>query len=194
MHYCQSCDNQHLMEAHGDTAVCPTCGRTDTTARRLPVYVVTGASGAGKTTIFELLVERLSGRCVVFDVDWLMDPLGRQPGGIDWTALRDSWLHVAHGVAQSGLLTLLLGPFIPEQLDSLPGRRWVADIHYLVLDCPDDERRARAETRPGWWARDIADQIEFGQWLRDNLESIDTSRCDPHETAEAVAKWVDSTT
>ena len=135
----------------------------------------------------------MAGLCAVFDVDWLIDPLSRaaRDGEVDWPSFRDAWLHVAHGVAQNGLATLLLGPFIPEHLESLPGRRWVGEIHYLVLDCPDDLRRQRIEARPRWRARDIDEQTDFARWLRENLVPvIDTSAGSPARVAEAVAAWV----
>jgi predicted ABC-type ATPase len=189
MHYCQACDTAQLMEPSADAAACAACGRTDPLARRADLFVVTGASGAGKTTVFEPLLAELAGRCMVFDVDWLIDPLSRQAGGVDWVAFRDAWLHVAHGVAQNGLPTMLLGPFIPEHLAGLPGRRWVADIHFVTLDCDDDERRRRIEARPAWRGRDIDEQVEFGRWLRDNLPTVDTGSCSPADTARAIASW-----
>ncbi len=189
MHYCQSCDVPTPMDPAGDAAVCPTCGRSDSTARRADLFIVTGASGAGKTTVFELLLAHLAGRCAVFDVDWLIDPLTRSSDGVDWVSFRDAWLHVAHGVAQNGIPTMLLGPIIPDHVDDLLGRRWIADIHYLALDCPDDERRRRINARPAWRSKDIEPQVEFGRWLRDNLPTIDTSTCTPVETATAIAAW-----
>ena len=193
MHYCQGCDDPHLMESDRGVARCPACGGVDPTVVIRPLFVVTGASGSGKTTIFPELLSRLAGWCAVFDVDWLIDPLGHaaKDGQVDWPSFRDTWLHVAHGVAQNGLPTLLLGPFIPEHLDGLPGREWVGEIHYLVLDCPDDERVRRIEARPRWRARDVDAQTEFGRWLRKNLAPvIDTSALSPSEVAEAVAAWV----
>ena len=40
--------------------------------------------------------------CVVFDVDWLIDSFGQAcaPEPINWPALRDAWLSIAHGVGQ----------------------------------------------------------------------------------------------
>jgi hypothetical protein len=193
MHYCQACDAPYLMAPQQGVAVCPNCRSVDHTASSRPLFVVTGASGSGKTTLFPLLLDRLAGECAVFDVDWLIDPLtsAASDGQVDWPSFRDAWLHVAHGVAQNGLVTLLLGPFFPEQLDGLPGRVWIAEIHYLVLDCPDDERARRIEARPRWRDRDVDEQIGFARWLRTNLAPvIDTSVVSPAEAADAIAKWV----
>lgn len=119
-------------------------------ADRPPLFVLSGASGAGKSTIVPLLTERLAGACIVFDVDWLIDPIraAAPDDAIDWSAFRDTWLHVAAGLAHNRLPTVLAGPLIPEHLDELPGRDLVGEISYAALDCPDDVRRARIEARP----------------------------------------------
>jgi len=69
-------------------ARCPSCGDVDPVAVTRPLFVVTGASGAGKTTIFPELLGRMAGWCAVFDVDWLIDPLVRaaKDGKIDWSS------------------------------------------------------------------------------------------------------------
>jgi hypothetical protein len=79
---------------------------------------------------------------------------------------------------------------MPGQLDSLPSRRWVADIHFLVLDCSDELRRARIEARPRWRSRDIEDQVAFGRWLRENIaERVDTGVGSSEDTAASVVVW-----
>jgi hypothetical protein len=159
-----------------------------------PLFVVTGASGSGKTAVFAPLARRLQGHCVAFDADLLLDAAGALSGGqpVNWPAFGAAWLAVAHGVAQSGLPTVLLGPFMPGNLDELPARRWIADIHFIVLDCPDELRRARIGARPPWRSRDIEEQVEFGQWLRRNIaDRVDTSSGTPEEAAAAVADWIE---
>jgi dephospho-CoA kinase len=87
---------------------------------------------------------------------------------------------------------VLLGPFFPGHLEELPARRWISDIHFIVLDCPDGLRRARISARPAWRSRDIDEQTEFGRWLRLNIaDRIDTSSGTPEDTAAAIAAWID---
>jgi ABC-type phosphonate transport system ATPase subunit len=158
-----------------------------------PVLVVVGASGSGKTTIFPLLAEQLSGQCIVFDADWIIDPLGGDVTTLDWDLLRDIWLHVAHGVAQNGLRTLLLGALLPNQLDSLPGRRWIGDLHVLLLDCDDDERRRRIDARPSGRTHDVEPQVAFARWLRESFTTVvDTTHDSADESAAQVADWARS--
>lgn len=145
--------------------------------------------------IFPPVAALLSARCVTFDADWLLDSTkalsvsGDAP--IYWPAFRDAWLSIAHGVAQSGLPTVLFGPLIPEHLNDLPSRRWIGDLHFVVLDCSDSIRRSRLEARPVWRSRDVEEQVRFGHWLRDNIrDRIDTDNASPEATARAVADWV----
>lgn len=192
MHYCQSCDELCAMLPSDDgSARCARCAAVDVAATRLPLLVLSGASVAGKSALFPLLLERLRGWCAVFDVDWLIDPMGGAES-IDWHAYRDTWLHVAHGVAQNGLPTLLLGPFIPEHLEDLPGRGWVDGVQFAALDCSAIDRRNRIEARPAWRTRDIDEQQEFADWLRRHISPIfDTSSTTLEETADAVASWAE---
>lgn len=193
MHYCQSCLSPTRMEPRDGRAWCPVCGRTDAAAAIEPLFVVTGASGSGKTAVFAPLAEQLRGQCITFDVDWLIDPaaaLARNEP-VHWQAFRDAWLAISHGVAQAGLPTLLLGPLIPEQLEELATRRWVGNIHYLLLDCPDAVRRQRIAARPPWRSRDIDEQLGFAHQLRASIaDRVDTSTGTPDQTASAIAEWV----
>ncbi len=181
------------MEPREGHAVCPECGRLDDAVLG-PLFIVTGASCSGKTAVLAPLARRLRGRCITFDVDLLLDSAGALSGRrpIIWPAFRNAWLAVAHGVAQAGMPTVLLGPFIPEHLRDLPARRWIGDIHFFVLDCPDDLRRDRINARPRWRSRDIEEQVEFGQWLRGNIpDRFDTSSGTPEDTAAAISAWID---
>jgi hypothetical protein len=146
VHYCQSCDDPTAMEPREGSARCPCCGWVEEAGALMPLFIVAGASGAGKTAVFRPLARLLAGTAVTFDVDVLLDSAGMLSGAqpISWPGFRDAWLSVAHGVAQSGLTTVLLAPFIPQHLEQLPARRWVGDLHFLVLDCPEEARRQKS--------------------------------------------------
>jgi hypothetical protein len=191
VHHCQRCDDPIVMEPRDARAVCPVCGASEQ-ARRLPLFVVTGASGSGKTTVFPHLVAALPD-CLVFDVDWLIGPFERacEFGEVDWPALRDAWLSVAHGAAQSGRHVVLLAPFMPSQLEDLPARRWIGDVHFAALDCADDVRRARLEVRPKWRERAIERHLEYAAHLRRMIPVVTaTDDGTPEQVAQRLAGWV----
>ena len=89
------------------------------------------------------LAQLLAGRCVTFDYDLLLDAAESLSGEgtVDWPAYREAWLAVAHGIAQSGLPTVVIGPLIPDHLEGLPGRRVntalkLTPCHRLKIDPP----------------------------------------------------------
>jgi hypothetical protein len=181
------------MEPIGQGAQCPSCGSRVGGVARASLFVVTGASGSGKTAILAPLASALAAECVTFDADLFLDAAGALSHGqpIDWAAFHAALLAFAHGAAQSGRPTVLLAPLGPGTLESLPARRWIGDIRYLVLDCPDDLRRQRIAVRPPWRLHDVEEQVSWGRWLRANVpERIDTSQGTPSDSAAAVASWV----
>lgn len=169
---------------------CPRCGDT-LRVPGLPLFVVTGASGAGKTTIMEPL-RRLLPDCDVFEAD-----LTLQVSALGWEAWRDTWLLLAHGVALNGRVTVLCGSLLPDQLESLPARKLLGPIHFCNLDCPGEILAGRLRARPSWRLRHgsietaVLEHQRFAAWLRGHIEpSFDTSKLSPDEAAEHVAAWV----
>jgi hypothetical protein len=182
-----------MMEPVDGAVRCPRCSRVEQAGLLQTLFVVTGASGSGKTALLAPLSRILAGTAVTFDVDLLLDSAGMLSDGrpIEWPAFRNAWLSVAHGVAQCGLPTVLLGPFTPGQLEPLPARRWVGEIRFLLLDCSDEVRLERLEARPPWRRHDIEEQTKFGRWLRETMaDAVDTALGSPEDSAQAVAAWV----
>jgi len=192
MHYCQRCEEPHALVRLERSLRCPSCGLETEARPSLPIFFVTGASGAGKTTLMPWLVDELTGECIVLDGDWFIDPMAPKDGSpIDWDAVRDVMLHVAAGVTLNGLPTLILGSVMPNQLADLKGSRWIGEPHFLLLDCSDEHRIERIESRPRWRSHDVGEQLAFAHWLRENMEPvISTSANSPAAAASAIADWV----
>jgi len=187
--FCLTCGPGAVLERH-DSAVlhCPRCGIREPVPD-FPLFIVTGASGTGKTTITEPLRRALPG-CDVFDTDIIL-----QVAAFGWDTWRNTWLRLAHGIALNGRVTVLCGSLMPDQLETLPARKLVGPIRFCNLDCPDTVLEDRLRRRPAWRGTSTEDAIarhqRFAAWLRANIQPCyDTSQLTPAETAERIATWI----
>ena len=188
--FCLDCGPRAVLERDPAALVlrCASCGAV-TEVPALPLFVITGASGAGKTTVTPAL-RRLLPECVVFEGD----PIS-QVATLGWDVFRDTWLRIAHEVALNGRVTVLCTSLRPDALDALPARKLLGPVHFGNLDCPDDVRAARLRARPSWrhsgTEEAIATHQRFAAWLREHIDPTwDTSALTPDETAERIATWV----
>ncbi|HEY1824313.1 MAG TPA: hypothetical protein VGG83_30780 [Trebonia sp.] len=188
--FCMTCGPEAVLDRDPAAPVfrCSSCGAV-TEVPALPLFVVTGASGAGKTTVTAPL-GRLLPECAVFEGDLISQiaPLG-------WDMWRDTWLRIAHGVALNGRPTVLCSSLLPAQLESLPARKLLGPIHFCNLDCPDDVLAARLRARPSWRHSHAEEVIvthqRFAAWLREHIDPTwDTSTLAVDELAERIAAWI----
>jgi predicted kinase len=167
---------------------CPRCG-SESWFPALPLFVVTGASGTGKSTITGPLRSLLPG-CLVFEADVIL-----HVAALGWDTWRNTWLQLIHAAALGGQATVLTGSLTPDQLERLPARRLIGPIHFALLDCPDDVLAGRLRARPAWRGSSaeatITDHQRFAEWLRARITpSFDTSTASAAEVADRVAVWV----
>jgi hypothetical protein len=190
-----------IIDPDGPYAVCPECG-CQHPFRFLPLLVVSGASGTGKTSVCFNLTGRYQG-AVLLDSDILWRPEFNTPES-NYRGFFETWLRVCKNVAQSGRTVSLFGAGVgvPENLENCVERRYFSVIHYLALVCSDEILSKRLEQRPAWrGTRDkgfIDDQIRFNQWLlnynKDDklppISIIETSHQTIDDTAKAVEAWI----
>jgi AAA domain len=177
--------------------ICPRCGSRSPFVF-LPLHVLIGASGSGKTTI----IRELAGRDLPFvtlDQDILWDPSYDTP--LDgYRAFRERWLRLAANIHQSGSPTLLVGSGIPDQYELVSGRQFFSGVRYATLVCSEEAIAERLKGRPAWRGSGeptfIAQMINYNAWLRENARTttpamtvFDTTEAAPRASADGVAAW-----
>ena len=152
------------------------------------LYVVTGAPGAGKSTVIPELLRLQSGNLVVMDMDELLDHEGKVLGidiadsaaAANWPAYNALWLRITELVRRSGTPMLLLSPLVPREL---PEGRW------LHLDCKDSVRRKRLAER-GWSDEQIDEAIADAADIRKLVPRSVRGEGSPEESARLILAWV----
>ena len=190
---CASCGEyvQPVVSVATQSMRCPHCHYIE--AQRIgPLWIVTGTSGVGKTTIVPHL-RTLLPAWEIFDTDLIH--------AADWQQHRSNWLRLAHAIAQNGRYTMLCGTLLPADVDRCDHRPFFSSIYYLNLHCDDATREARLLARPAWRQSGTPEFIErhrhFAQWLLDHattafdppLPTIDTTHATPIETAWQIQQW-----
>jgi shikimate kinase len=185
----------------GPYAICPECGYSHPFLR-LPLLVVSGASGTGKSTVCNHLFGHIQ-NAVLLDSDilWRAEFNNPENGYRDFF---ETWLRVCKNISQSGRPVILFGAGmgVPDNLENCIERRYLSTIHYLALTCEDEILSQRLRQRPEWrGTRDqayIDEHVRFNQWFfkyeqTNSLPPItllDTSHTPLEETIKSVELWI----
>jgi len=156
--------------------------------KKLPLFVVTGSSGTGKTTVCSLVRELLPD-FDVFDMDII--------NNVDWQIAKANWLRIAYSISLSGRGTVLCGTMVPENIESADHKDKFDRILYINLHCNDSTREERLKAR-GWKDSVINEYKDFANWLIQNsniafdppMPTINTSELTPEEVAQEIKDWV----
>jgi len=191
---CGQYEEAREIEPTGPVAICPRCGHRQP-FRRLPLFVLTGPSAVGKTTVCLELAPRME-RAVVLEMDILWGRVTADPAD-DYRVYKSTWLRVALNVGQAGRPVVLCGTVAPGSLERLTEARYFAAIHYLVLACRDDELVRRLRARPAWRASSgdelVQRMLGFNAYLRaTGVDAIDTAELSVEATIERVAAWIEA--
>jgi hypothetical protein len=193
---CTSCGEYIVptVSKEKQTVTCINC-QHDMSMNIFPLFIVTGASGVGKTTIVSELRTYLP-EFEVFETDIMWDD--------DWQKQRNNWLRIAHSVAQNNRMTVLCGTMMPDDVEKCDHFRFFAQVHYAILHCDDQTREARLRSRPAWrkCSSDafIEEHKKFAHWLLENADTafsppapvIDATYASPNEIAGKITHWVQS--
>jgi hypothetical protein len=196
---CGQYSNDKEIDAKGPFAVCKECGYRHAFLR-LPLLVVTGASGSGKTAVALRLVSTMN-NCVCMESDILWrDEFNKAED--DYKEYRNLWLRVAKNIAQNGRAVVLFGSCTPGQFEQCPESRYFSSINYLAVVCSKSQLEQRLQARPDWRKSGseavLEGMTEFNQWLIDHaekstprMELLDTSDLTIDQSAGATRLWIE---
>jgi len=189
-----------IIDPAGPYAICPECGHAHP-FRALPLMIVSGASGAGKSAVCNALLGQDTD-AVLLDSDILWCPAFNTPEN-DYRDFFEIWLRMSKNIGQSGRPVVLFGAGmgVPGNVEPCIERRYFSAVHYRALICDDDTLVERLRARPQW--RGCADdaflqsQIDFNRWFKETgptldppITLLDTTGASLEETAAQVMLWI----
>lgn len=193
MHYCDTCK---AATTHSEpvpersAALCAECG-SENQIPYVPLLVITGGGGCGKTTVTQALL-RKSNPYFVVEADYLLH--GR--GGYDtW---EQYWNHVAivcRTLGRNRQPLVLAGWAYPSQMEQFHSTQFFSAVHYLVLACDPETQKKRLEPR-SYPDEQINGCIDATQNLsaeaheRENATILDTSHMTLEEVVAEVDRWI----
>lgn len=165
-----------------------------TPTKKQPLFIVTGASCAGKSTMCSQLFLNES-EYIVMESDILWNNSYNTPEN-NYSEYRRMWMRLCANISQIGKPVVLCGCATPEQFENHPERGLFTDIHYLAVVCSDEVicermKNGRGVTDENW----LKSSLDFNKWLTENAEIkgislLDTSELSPKQAAEKADKWI----
>ena len=203
LHICLNCGVYHadqIIDPAGPYAICPEC-RHKRPFQWLPLLIVSGASGTGKSTVCQALTGKLV-EVVPLDSDILWNPAFNTPES-GYRNYFETWLRVCMNISQAGRPVVLFGAGVgvPDNIEVCVGRRYFPAVHYLALTCEEDILVERLSNRPAWRhssdPANLREQIQFNQWFKTNgnitvppIDLLDTTAASPQETLQQAIAWI----
>jgi uncharacterized protein YukE len=196
-HKCGLYRRDKIIDPSGPYAICPECGHKHP-FRQLPLLMVSGASGAGKSSVCQALLGTMES-VIQLDGDIIWRAEFDTPGD-NYRDYFETWLRLAKNISQSGrpVVSFGAGMGVPANIDPCIERRYFSTIHYLALVCDNEVLTQRLKARPAWRGSGeeafIARQIQFNQWFKEKgnpfASLIDTTNLTLETTAEQVKSWI----
>jgi hypothetical protein len=199
---CRQCGQYHadkIIDQSGPFAICPECGYQHAFLQ-LPLFIISGASGTGKTTVLQQLLGRVAD-FVLLDSDILWRPEFTGPEN-NYHNYFETWLRVCKNISQSGRPVMLFGSGfgVPENIEPCIERRYFSQVHYLAMVCEDEALSQRLLNRSDWRHCNSEEYLKaqqnYNRWFKERgqtedprIDLVDTTPTSVAETADEVISW-----
>ena len=164
--------------------------------KKLPLFIITGASGVGKSTVAQMLFDK-EDRYIVLESDLLWNDIYNTPED-NYENYRKLWLRMCSNISQIGMPVVLCGCVTPEQFEIHNERQNFTEIHYLAVI--SDEKTLNSRMKDGRNIQDenwIKSSVDFNKWLIDNAKLtnptiylLDTTNMTAKKAANITDKWI----
>lgn len=192
---CPNCGNYDYDKTVADNAItCPKCGHS-WDFLKLPLFIVTGASGVGKSTTVQAL-QKLSRDFVCLESDMIYNLMPHETPE-DYMAQTEAMMAFARDVMQCGRPTVWTRAGNIDMLSKAYGTRFFSGIYVLALTASDEElRRRMTEGRgiadPGW----IQSSIDYNRYFMEHdsigdvqYDALDISGLTADQAAGELERW-----
>ena len=202
MHVCSACgrlSRHQKVNPEKSTLICPDCGSEDPIAF-LPLFVITGGGGCGKSTVARGLRGRLP--CLVVEPDYFL----RIRETFDaWDGYWSYVILICRDLMKNGRPVVLPGWVNPSICEASEDIGYFSSVHYLVLSSDEStqERRLRDRGPKQLPPRPPTDELiamaldatrilkdEANQ--RENATILDTTDLTPEEVLVQTESWITS--
>lgn len=164
--------------------------------KKQPLFIVTGASGVGKSTMCNLMMEQEE-TYIVMESDLLWHDMYNTPED-NYLAYRRLWMRVCATISKIGMPVVLCGCAVPEQFENQPERDMFSEMHYLAVVCDDAtlEHRMRngRNIHDATW---LQSSLDFNRWLKQHagttspaIHLLDTTQTTPAQAATQADAWI----
>lgn len=194
---CVKCGNYEWNKKVEDNRIiCPKCGYS-WTFRKLPLFVLTGCSGVGKTTTAHKLMSSTTD-IVVLDADFFYNLMPHETQE-DYLQQVEKLEDLSKNIMQTGKPVLWAMAGNLDKLNSVYNRRFFSDVFCLALVCEENTLRqrmmcGRGITDEGW----IQSSVQYNHFFKTHtsindmpFDICDTEGKDLSEVAEDVKKWIE---
>lgn len=193
---CPKCGNAAWgKKVAGDRIFCPACG-AQWGFIKLPLFVVTGASGVGKTATVQAL-QGMTRDFVCMDADFFYNIMPHETED-DNMSQSEQMALFSRNIMQCGKPVVWARAGNIGMLDQGYGPRFFSGIYVLALTCPEEELRRRMTE-----GRGIADEnwvqssVDYNRYFLEHeyvrgvkFERLDTGSLTVREAAGAVEGWI----
>jgi dephospho-CoA kinase len=163
---------------------------------KVPLYIITGASGSGKSFVIKEL-RRIMPDYDVLDYDGIFKFLKDDSYNVDKHQIQNIWLRVARNIAESGRIPIICGLIKPQDIELCYDFRYFSNIYYLILHCDEETREIRLRARKKMKDKKIQYNKKLAKWFIEIADKsnppmpiVDTSNTDVTKVAEQIREWI----